>query len=163
MYLTEQRRQDPKSSSCFYLYCLGCSIFIATLLILTVVIWLMTSGHDLHVELDNKVNIFPDHFHMGDVIVRFNDEYGIIDAKSFELEDAHVVCKQRGYPEAIGFTTKGTFGFDRKPDFVIEHLDCRGHENNINKCHYKEKINFDPYLTKLNVAGVICSRNGTVF
>ena len=67
-----------------------------------------------------------------------------------------------GQDKAVAYTTKATFGFDAKPGFILEELECHGRENNIADCAFKKRTHFDPSLTRLDVAGVICSKKGQV-
>ena len=53
-----------------------------------------------------------------------------------------------GYPDAIAYTGDRTFQSTIKPNFVVEDLNCRGHENNLKGLSMSFYPNFIQILSK---------------
>ena len=65
-----------------------------------------------------------------------------------------------GYPDAIAYTGDRTFQSTIKPNFVVEDLNCHGHENNLkglsmsvypNSIQILSKFYLDQIFFRLNV------------
>ena len=54
-----------------------------------------------------------------------------------------------GYPDAIAYTGDRTFQSTIKPNFVVEDLNCHGHENNLKGLSMSFYPNFIQILSKI--------------
>lgn len=93
----------------------------------------------------------------GRVQVLLGGKLGAIDRYTWDLHDAHVVCRQLGYPAAelalrgatYIFGPKGSRGMEIQ---WIENVKCVGNESMLDECPHKISFTPGPLLE----AGVIC-------
>ena len=82
---------------------------------------------------------------------------------SFDLKDAHVLCRMAGYPEGASeyFNNSSPFGYGSSGhDFAVDDLKCTGNETSIDDCQHKEWYTDD--CSKTEWAGVRCSGEPSV-
>ena len=66
-----------------------------------------------------------------------NGEWGGLCDDGWGIQDAHVVCKMLGYPEADESFGSAKFGLAPSGnDFVLDDLGCTGSETNIFDCDH---------------------------
>ncbi len=110
----------------------------------------------------------------GIVEVKVDGVWGTICQDGFHKDNAHVICRQLGYPSGDAILGLDTVTFFYRNDVMhIYELDCSGDENNIAYCPYsnvlREPTDFSGMLNcrccmdiTTNVAGVECDTTGTV-
>ncbi|PIK47664.1 putative deleted in malignant brain tumors 1 protein [Apostichopus japonicus] len=91
--------------------------------------------------------------HEGRVEVLVDDEWGAVCDDEWDLNDAHVVCRQLGFPGALSAVSKAHFGMSQDP-VNLDDVDCNGDESNLLECVHtardKENCHFN------EGAGVVC-------
>ena len=75
----------------------------------------------------------------------------------WDLDDAHVVCQQLGYPSAVGAFHFASFGQGTGPTWLDE-VDCTGSETNLTQCSHNGFGNED--CSHFEDAGVRCATEG---
>ncbi|PIK36335.1 putative deleted in malignant brain tumors 1 protein-like [Apostichopus japonicus] len=89
----------------------------------------------------------------GRVEVLVDNEWGAVCDDEWDLNDAHVVCKQLGFPAALSAVSKAHFGMSQDP-VNLDDVDCNGDESNLLECVHtardKENCHFN------EGAGVVC-------
>ncbi|XP_054761428.2 deleted in malignant brain tumors 1 protein-like [Lytechinus pictus] len=93
----------------------------------------------------------------GRVEVRINGTWGTLCDDSFDVNDAHVICRSMGLTGALGMTSLSEFG----PSSLKVHpvdLQCTGEESNFSECHVNN-LEHQPERcnSTLKEAGVRCS------
>lgn len=73
--------------------------------------------------------------HSGRVEVYHDGEWGTICDNGWSLTETNVICKQLGYPGAIGYETGGHFGSGSGPVF-LDQVKCDGSEHFITECDH---------------------------
>ena len=92
--------------------------------------------------------------------IYYNGQWGTICDDSWDIDDAHVVCRMLGYPRAIQFTRNSTFGGAKDGPVWLNEVNCTGTESTLAACpHGGWGIN-DCDHTK--DAGVVCDYGYTV-
>ena len=97
-----------------------------------------------------------------EVNVNYQGWRGVCD-DSFDLKDAHVLCRMAGYPDgASAFYTKSNpFGYgSSESDFAVDDLICTGNEASIAECQHEEW--YTDNCSKTEWAGVQCNGQPTV-
>ena len=89
----------------------------------------------------------------------YNGQWGTVCDDSWDIADAHVVCRMLGYPRAIGFTIASHFGGAMGGPIWLDEVNCRGTENTLAACPHGGWNMSDCDHTK--DAGVICDHNYT--
>ena len=84
---------------------------------------------------------------------------GICD-NSFDIFDAHVICKMLGFSTAIEALTNSTADdlYGTAPsgsNFTLDNLDCKGHESSVFHCPPTSELAENCVASK--IAGVRCS------
>ena len=69
----------------------------------------------------------------GRVEVFYAGIWGTINGYSWSLKDAHVVCRQLGYPGAISSGQSDQFGFGKSAVW-FQHVRCLGNESSFQEC-----------------------------
>ncbi|XP_071504913.1 neurotrypsin-like [Diadema antillarum] len=91
----------------------------------------------------------------GRVEVYHNFQWATVCDDNWDLQDAHVVCRQLGFPEALTATTRAFFGEGDLSQAIVTSMSCLGSENELRECSYSD----NPYLLcgHYEDAGVVCS------
>ena len=69
----------------------------------------------------------------GRVEVLYAGVWGTITGWNWDINAAHVVCRQLGYPGAISFGTSNQFGIGNGPTW-FQNVRCLGNESSFEKC-----------------------------
>ena len=69
----------------------------------------------------------------GRVEVFVDDTWGTICSTGFDITDAHVICRQLGFPAASSYNTDARYG-QGSGRILASNLDCLGSESNIDQC-----------------------------
>ena len=96
-------------------------------------------------EYEGRVEIFHD------------NEWGTVCDDGWDLDDANVVCRQLGYPAAVGAFLFATFGQGTGPIWLDE-VQCIGTEANLTECSHDGFGNED--CIHFEDAGVRCATEG---
>ncbi|KAI8490241.1 hypothetical protein Bbelb_319790 [Branchiostoma belcheri] len=71
----------------------------------------------------------------GRVEVFYNGQWGTVCDDRWELNDAHVVCRQLGYPSATAARKEAAFG-QGSGKIWLDNVACRGNEKTITDCRH---------------------------
>ena len=94
----------------------------------------------------------------GRLEIFLNGEWGTVCADSWDLEDAHVACRQLGSPAgAIQATQGGSYGSGTGP-IHLYNVTCGGFEEFLENCQHDGISVHD--CTHDRDAGVICAPSG---
>ncbi|XP_071486157.1 CD5 antigen-like [Diadema antillarum] len=93
--------------------------------------------------------------HEGRVEVYHNSQWATVCDDSWDLQDAHVVCRQLGFPEALTATTHAFFGRGDSSQAIITPISCLGSESELLECSYSEDL--ISFCGHYEDAGVLCS------
>ncbi|XP_072166970.1 CD5 antigen-like [Diadema setosum] len=92
--------------------------------------------------------------HEGRVEVYHNSRWATVCDDTWDLQDAAVVCRQLGFPEALTATTHAFFGEGNSSQAILTSFSCSGSEDMLQDCSYLETS----YLCgHYEDAGVVCS------
>ena len=80
--------------------------------------------------------------------------WGTVCHDYFDINDAHVVCKELGYPEAVRYYRSSYFGQGSGPIW-LDDLACMGTETSLHYCSHNGVGNHDCVHHK--DVGVVCS------
>ena len=69
----------------------------------------------------------------GRVEVFHNNTWGTVCDDSWDINDAHVICRQLGYPGAISAPGSARFGAGSGPIW-LDDVNCQGNETSILYC-----------------------------
>nr|XP_054755411.1 scavenger receptor cysteine-rich domain superfamily protein-like [Lytechinus pictus] len=95
----------------------------------------------------------------GTVLVYYADVWGSVCDSGWSLADAHVVCKQLGYPRAMSSRYDVDFGRVLGLDIVLDVVVCRGDENCLHECeHTAWGVHDSDHVEE---AGVVCATDHT--
>ncbi|XP_072166897.1 CD5 antigen-like [Diadema setosum] len=92
--------------------------------------------------------------HEGRVEVYHSSQWATVCGDSWDLEDAHVVCRQLGFPEALATIPRVFFGEGNSSQTIVT-VSCSGYESGLLECSYSE--NTDIRCGHYEDAGVVCS------
>lgn len=90
----------------------------------------------------------------GRVEVNFNGQWGTICDDFWDMNDAIVVCRQRGYRLAIRKSTRAEFGRGVGPIW-LDNVECSGNEQSIVQCSHNGWG--DHNCLHSEDAGVVCT------
>ena len=93
--------------------------------------------------------------HEGRVEIKVGDEWGTICDNSWDLNDAHVICRTIGYEQAVRSLEGAYFGQGTGPIF-LDHVSCIGTEPSIELCKHRGLRSHSCHHGE--DAGVICLR-----
>ncbi|XP_068733580.1 uncharacterized protein [Montipora capricornis] len=113
-----------------------------------------TSPPDVYVEL---VDHLHGHLNQGRVFLYYNGQWGKICDDSWDILDAHVLCRMLGYIRAVGLAS---FGGANSGPMWLDDLNCTGTEHTLAACVHSGWRISDCNHGK--DAGVICDTNHTV-
>ena len=71
----------------------------------------------------------------GRVEVFYNGQWGTVCDDKWDIHDAHVVCKQLGFPKAVRAYSGATHGQGSGPVWISD-LECSGSESNLYVCKH---------------------------
>ncbi|XP_041453581.1 deleted in malignant brain tumors 1 protein-like [Lytechinus variegatus] len=95
----------------------------------------------------------------GTVLVYYLNVWGSVCDSGWSLADAHVVCKQLGYPRAMSSRYDVDFGRVLGLDIVLDVVVCRGDENCLHECeHTAWGVHDSDHVEE---AGVVCATDHT--
>ena len=77
---------------------------------------------------------------------------GYICDEGWDINDAHVVCRMLGFPEALDATVQSQYGESYYDNPVLSNVQCTGSENSIFDC----PADSNPSCDKSRNAGVRC-------
>ena len=90
----------------------------------------------------------------GRVEVLYADVWGTIRGWNWDINDAHVVCRQLGYPGAISSGKSNQFGIGNGP-LWFQNVRCLGNESSFQECS-KDIMGYRPNGGYSSVATVLC-------
>ncbi|XP_019639431.1 PREDICTED: uncharacterized protein LOC109481341 isoform X1 [Branchiostoma belcheri] len=90
----------------------------------------------------------------GRVEVLHNGQWGTVCDDSWDINDAHVVCRSLGYPDAHQHTTQASFG-PGSGSIWLDDVGCRGTEGSLADCPHNGWGNHN--CGHSEDAGVVCS------
>ncbi|XP_065830758.1 scavenger receptor cysteine-rich domain superfamily protein-like [Oscarella lobularis] len=94
--------------------------------------------------------------HEGRVEVNYNNQWGRVCQRYWDLNDAHVVCRQLGFTRAQRYTTGSTFG-STSITMWMDEVRCNGNEKQLQDCSFDGWGNYNYYCTRYQYnAGVVC-------
>ncbi|PIK38680.1 putative deleted in malignant brain tumors 1 protein-like [Apostichopus japonicus] len=70
----------------------------------------------------------------GTVQIYYNNEWGTICDDNFDLQDAHVICRQLGYSGALEYQSSAYYGEGDGP--ILYDIDCNGWEDSWRDCYF---------------------------
>ena len=89
----------------------------------------------------------------GRVEVLYAGKWGTIRGRNWDINAAHVVCRQLGYPGAISFGSSNQFGIGNGPSW-FENVRCLDNESSFEECS-KDTLGYpNGYYSSL--ATVLC-------
>ena len=88
----------------------------------------------------------------GRVEVYRSGEWGTVCDGRWDIEDAHVVCRQLGLGDAIGAPKRSAYG-SVPENFVMSYVRCTGSESTIAQCGHS----YSSHCGVNDGAGVVCS------
>ncbi|XP_038052383.1 deleted in malignant brain tumors 1 protein-like [Patiria miniata] len=71
----------------------------------------------------------------GRVEVNYECHWGTVCSQDWTIRDAHVVCRQLGYPSASQAWHSAHFG-EGSGSILLNNVACRGNESSIDECHH---------------------------
>ncbi|XP_071510208.1 scavenger receptor cysteine-rich domain-containing protein DMBT1-like [Diadema antillarum] len=71
----------------------------------------------------------------GRVEIFYNGAWGTVCDDSWDIEDAHVVCRMLGYPRARRAVSRAYFG-EGQGQIVLDNVQCEGSEQNLTECRH---------------------------
>ncbi|XP_019629907.1 PREDICTED: scavenger receptor class A member 5-like [Branchiostoma belcheri] len=92
--------------------------------------------------------------HEGRVEVFHAGEWGTVCHSGWSLEDAHVACRQLGYPEAVRETYSAHFG-QGTGRIWLDTLGCTGTEERLTDCKHGGWGRV-PWCRHIHDSGVVC-------
>ncbi|XP_072166896.1 CD5 antigen-like [Diadema setosum] len=92
--------------------------------------------------------------HEGRVEVYHNSRWATVWDDSWDLQDADVVCRQLGFPEALTATRLAFFGEGNSSQAILTSISCSGFEDMLQDCSYLENSHLCGHYED---AGVVCS------
>ena len=84
-----------------------------------------------------------------------SDRYELICDEGWDLNDAHVICRMLGYPEALDATVRSQYGRPHGHNVLFTNVQCTGTEDSIFDC----PADPNPSCDMSRSAGVRCSGN----
>ena len=89
-----------------------------------------------------------------------NGKWGGICDDDFDINDAHVICRELGFPSAITAlrNSLANFMYGSAPSynsFVLSHLNCTGNETSVFDCPHGGEWN--EHCNANEIAGVQCA------
>ena len=96
----------------------------------------------------------------GRLSVYYNGQWGTVCDDSWDIADAHVVCRMLGYPGAVAYTTNSQFGGAKDGPIWLDEVHCTGNESTLAACQHDGWGKSD--CDHSEDAGVICDFNYTV-
>ncbi|XP_071479876.1 scavenger receptor cysteine-rich domain-containing group B protein-like [Diadema antillarum] len=71
----------------------------------------------------------------GRVEIFYDGAWGTVCDDSWDIEDAHVVCRMLGYPRARRAVSRAYFG-EGQGQIVLDNVQCEGSEQNLRECRH---------------------------
>ena len=92
--------------------------------------------------------------HMGRVEIKQEGFWHDVCSIGWEKQDADVVCRQLGYPEAVLEIAHGQFGYTSGPRWLTS-VHCQGNETSLDQC-VSAGWRLEPTCKYWFGAGVVC-------
>ena len=96
---------------------------------------------------------------MGRVEIGFHGLWGTVCDTSWDIHDAHVVCRQLGYDKALIATINSAFG-KGVGNVWGETLNCRGEETKVEDCNIRISSPSGSCRNHAEDVGVVCTGAG---
>ena len=93
----------------------------------------------------------------GRVEIYYQEVWGTVCDDSWDINDAHVVCRMLGFPEALQATKKAKYG-QGTGKIWLSRVNCTGNENSLVLCSHSSWGSQN--CNHSEDAGVICSMKG---
>ena len=93
----------------------------------------------------------------GNVEVFINRQWGRICDDAWDLEDARVVCRELGFPEAEYATCCGWYFGQASGQPLMDTVECTGNESSLFHCRHMASS--EASCSRRDSAGVICKLN----
>lgn len=94
---------------------------------------------------------------VGRVEILYSGIWGAVCDNRWDLEDANIVCRQLGYPDAVSAPRDSQFGKGSVAVWISE-VECTGNENSISQCSHSGWGEANCWHG--DVASAICSQPG---
>lgn len=91
----------------------------------------------------------------GRVEVFINDQWGTVCDDFWDIDDAHVVCRQLGYGSAVSAHSSAEFGQGSGPIW-LDDVQCSGGETNLARCRHAG-VSENHFCSHFEDAGVVCN------
>src|SRR6056300_1101316 len=75
--------------------------------------------------------------HAGRVEVQYQGIWGSICDDYWNLEDAHVICRQLNFTGALMSPCCSVFGFNKTSKIWLDDVNCHGSENDVSQCRHR--------------------------
>ena len=112
----------------------------------------LTVPETLHEKIQNNLTLRGNNTHEGIVLLNDGDGEKPICDDGWDIEGAHVACRQLGFMRALQATWANQAGTDA---FALDQVKCRGNETSLMDCEHLEP----PRKENCNsgeAAGVVC-------
>ena len=96
-------------------------------------------------------------YNEGRVEVRYNSTWGTVCDDGWDINDAHVVCRQLGFPFALNAYGRARYGQGTGP-ILLDDVSCLGNESSLFSCSHGGLENHN--CAHSNDAGVRCANTG---
>ena len=96
-------------------------------------------------------------YNEGRVEVYYNGAWGTVCDSGWDINDAHAVCRQLGFPVALNAYRKARYGQGTGRN-VLDGVSCLGSESSLFSCNHRGLGNY--YCGHSKDASVRCGNNG---
>ena len=100
-------------------------------------------------SLGDSTNLYE-----GSVLIEYDQSFSYVCDNEWDINDAHVVCRQLGFEGAVNITTGGSYGDGYR--FLLDNVNCTGDESSLLYCTHTG-FGYHHGCTQNQVAGVVCA------